>query len=88
MKLLERVMEQKFRQKTKVSANQFGFMPGRTAMDAISSLRQLIKKKKLPREKEKNPYDLYHRSRESLQHGTKRSNLVGVNKRSGPKRLY
>ena len=44
MKLWERVMEQRNRQKTKISENQFGFMPGRSMMEAIFSLRQLIEK--------------------------------------------
>ncbi|KAM2572897.1 hypothetical protein TB1_007460 [Malus domestica] len=35
MKLWERVIEHRLRQKTRVSDNQFGFMPGRSTMEAI-----------------------------------------------------
>ena len=35
MKLWERVMEQRLRQKTKISENQFGFMPGRPTMEVF-----------------------------------------------------
>ena len=38
MKLWERVMEQRLRQKTEISENEFGFMLGRSAMKAIFSL--------------------------------------------------
>ena len=44
MKLWERVIEQKLRQKTKISKNKFGFMLGRSTMEAIFSLRQLMEK--------------------------------------------
>ena len=44
MKLWERVMEQRLRKKIKISENQFDFMPGRSTMEAIFSLRQLIEK--------------------------------------------
>jgi hypothetical protein len=44
MKLWERIIEQRLRKKTKISENQFGFMPGRSTMEAIFSLRQLMEK--------------------------------------------
>ena len=44
MKLWERVMEQRLKQKIKISENQIGFMLRRSTMEAIFSLRQLIEK--------------------------------------------
>ena len=35
MKLWERVIEQRLRHKITISDNQFGFMPGRSTMEAI-----------------------------------------------------
>ena len=35
--------EQRLKQKTKISETQFGFMEGKSAMEAIFSLRQLMK---------------------------------------------
>lgn len=61
MKLWEKVLEQRFRQKTKISKNKFGFMPGKPTMDTMFSVRQLPEK--LPKEEEKPSNDL-HQSRE------------------------
>ena len=44
MKLWERVSEQRLGQKTKISENQFGFISGRSTIEAIFSLKQLMKK--------------------------------------------
>ncbi|PKA52309.1 integrator complex subunit 11 [Apostasia shenzhenica] len=44
LKLWERVIEQRLRHNTKVSENQFGFMPGRSTIEAIHLLRSLIEK--------------------------------------------
>jgi hypothetical protein len=44
-----RVMEQRLRQKTKIYENQFGFMPGRSTMEDILSLRQFMEKYKAKR---------------------------------------
>ncbi|KAJ7976905.1 Retrovirus-related Pol polyprotein LINE-1 [Quillaja saponaria] len=44
MKLWERVIERRLRNETVVSENQFGFMPGRSTMEAIFLLRRLIEK--------------------------------------------
>ncbi|AQL05851.1 Retrovirus-related Pol polyprotein LINE-1 [Zea mays] len=41
MKLWERVIEHRLRKMTSVTQNQFGFMPGRSTMEAIFILRQL-----------------------------------------------
>ena len=38
------VMKQRLRQNNKISENQFGFMPGKSTMEAIFSLRQLMEK--------------------------------------------
>ena len=43
MKLWERVIEQRLRHETTISANQFGFMLGRSIMEAIYLLRRLMK---------------------------------------------
>ena len=51
MKLWERVIERRLRVETTVSENQFGFMLGRSTMEAIYLLRTLIEKY---REKKKN----------------------------------
>ena len=44
MKVWERVMERRLRDKTEVLENQFGFMPGRLTMEAIYLLRRVIEK--------------------------------------------
>ncbi|KAJ7952361.1 Retrovirus-related Pol polyprotein LINE-1 [Quillaja saponaria] len=44
MKLWERVIERRLRNETVVSENQFGFMPGRSTMEAIFLLRILMEK--------------------------------------------
>ncbi|KAM1129870.1 hypothetical protein ACFX19_045301 [Malus domestica] len=44
MKLWERVIEHRSRQETRVSDNQFGFMPGRSTMEAIYLLRRLMER--------------------------------------------
>ena len=42
MKLWERVIEQRLRKKVEISENQFGFMPGRSTMEAIHLIRQYM----------------------------------------------
>lgn len=42
MKLCERVIEQRLRKKTRVIENQFGFMLGRSTMEAIYLLRRVM----------------------------------------------
>ena len=42
MKLWERIIEQRLRKTVKISENQFGFMPGRSTMEAIHLIRQLM----------------------------------------------
>ncbi|KAL6538155.1 hypothetical protein OROGR_012143 [Orobanche gracilis] len=42
MKLWERVIEHRLRRSVKISENQFGFMPGRSTMEAIHLMRQLM----------------------------------------------
>ena len=44
MKLWERVIEHRLRVETKVSVNQFGFMPERSTMEAIFLIRQLMER--------------------------------------------
>jgi hypothetical protein len=44
MKLWERVIEHRLRTVTSVTQNQFGFMPGRSTMEAIFLLRQLMER--------------------------------------------
>ncbi|GJS56424.1 retrovirus-related pol polyprotein LINE-1 [Tanacetum coccineum] len=44
MKLWERVIERRVRRETEVSENQFGFMPGRSSMEAIHIIRTLMEK--------------------------------------------
>ena len=44
MKLWERVIEHRLRAITWVSMNQFGFMPGRSTMEAIFLIRQVMKR--------------------------------------------
>jgi hypothetical protein len=41
MKLWERIIEHRLRGVTNVTKNQFGFMPGRSIMEAIFLIRQL-----------------------------------------------
>ncbi|GJU94646.1 retrovirus-related pol polyprotein LINE-1 [Tanacetum coccineum] len=44
MKLWERVIERRLQRETEVSENQFGFMPGRSTMEAIHIIRSLMEK--------------------------------------------
>ena len=44
MKLWERVIEHRLRRMTSVTKNQFGFMPGRSTMEAIFLVRQLTER--------------------------------------------
>ncbi|KAI3801889.1 hypothetical protein L1987_30006 [Smallanthus sonchifolius] len=44
MKLWERVIDTRIRRQTQVTANQFGFMPGRSTTEAIHILRRLMEK--------------------------------------------
>ena len=44
IKLWERVIEHRLRCETRVSENQFGFMPGRSTIEAIFLLRRLMEK--------------------------------------------
>jgi Reverse transcriptase (RNA-dependent DNA polymerase) len=44
MKLWERVIEHRLRKLTTVSKNQFGFMPGRSTMEAIFLIRQFMER--------------------------------------------
>ncbi|CAG5056455.1 unnamed protein product [Parnassius apollo] len=44
MKLFERIIDTRIRQKCKVSYSQYGFQPGRGTMDPIFALRILIEK--------------------------------------------
>ena len=43
-KLWERVIEHRLRAITRVSVNQFGFMPGRSTMEAIFLIRQVMER--------------------------------------------
>ncbi|GJY29823.1 retrovirus-related pol polyprotein LINE-1 [Tanacetum coccineum] len=44
MKLWERLIERRVRRETEVAENQFGFMPGRSSMEAIHIIRTLMEK--------------------------------------------
>jgi hypothetical protein len=44
MKLWERIIEHRLRGVTNVTENQFGFMPGRSTMDAIFLIRQVMER--------------------------------------------
>ncbi|GJN07204.1 hypothetical protein PR202_ga25015 [Eleusine coracana subsp. coracana] len=44
MKLWERIIEHRLRRVTSVTQNQFGFMPGRSTMEAIFLMRQLMER--------------------------------------------
>src|SRR4051812_37179290 len=46
MKLWERVIEHRIRRMTHVTKNQFGFMPGRSTLEAIFLVRQLMERYK------------------------------------------
>jgi Reverse transcriptase (RNA-dependent DNA polymerase) len=56
MKLWERMIEHRLRKLTTVSKNQFGFMPGRSTMEAIFLIRQLMERS---RTEEGPTYDIY-----------------------------
>ena len=57
MKLWEKVIDQRLKQKTKISENQFAFMIGRSTIKAIFSCRQLMEKYRA--ERKKSAYGLY-----------------------------
>ena len=44
LKLYERIIDKRLRQETSISDCQFGFMPGRSTMDAVFAIRQLLEK--------------------------------------------
>jgi len=44
MKLWERVIERRLRKETRVTDNQFGFMLGRSTMEAIYLLRRVMQR--------------------------------------------
>ena len=44
IKLWERVIEQRLREMTQISTNQFGFMPGRSTTEAIFLIRQVMER--------------------------------------------
>ena len=44
MKLWKRVIEHRLTRITRVSMNQFGFMPGRSTMEAIFLIRQVMER--------------------------------------------
>jgi hypothetical protein len=44
MKLWERIIEHRLRGVTNVTENQFRFMPGRSTMEAIFLIRQLMER--------------------------------------------
>jgi hypothetical protein len=44
MKLWERIIEHRLRGVTNVTENQFGFMPGRSTMEAIFLIRKLMER--------------------------------------------
>ena len=50
MKIWERIIENRVREETSIGKEQFGFMPGRSTIDAVFAIRQLVEKH---REKEK-----------------------------------
>jgi hypothetical protein len=44
MKLWEMIIEHRLGEVTTITENQFGFMPGRSTMEAIFLIRQLIER--------------------------------------------
>jgi hypothetical protein len=56
MKLWERIIEHRLRGVTNVTKNQFGFMPGRSTMEMIFLIMQLMERY---REQKRPAYDLY-----------------------------
>ena len=45
MKVIEHVLESRIREKVKIDAMQFGFMPGKGTTDAIFTVRQMLQEK-------------------------------------------
>jgi len=62
MKLWERVLERRLRRDISMSENQFGFMPGRSTIEAIHLIQRLME---LYRDRKKI-FTWFHRSRESV----------------------
>ena len=44
IKMIEHVFERRIREKVKIDAMQFGFMPGKVTVDAIFTVRQMQEK--------------------------------------------
>ncbi|KAK9127965.1 hypothetical protein Syun_016762 [Stephania yunnanensis] len=63
MKLWERIIDNRLRRETTISENQFGFMPGRSTMEAIFLVRRLLEKY---REKKKRSSYGIRRFRKSI----------------------
>jgi hypothetical protein len=62
MKLWERIIQHRLRGVTNVTENQFGFMPGRSTMEAIFLIRQLMERYK---EQKKDLYMVFIDSEKS-----------------------
>ena len=45
LKILERILDKRIRKVVKVDPKQFGFMPGKSTVDAIFTVRQLVEKR-------------------------------------------
>ncbi|KAK9133636.1 hypothetical protein Scep_013164 [Stephania cephalantha] len=63
MKLWERIIDNRLRRETTISENQFGFMPGRSTMEAIFLVRRLLEKYR--EKKKKSSYGI-RRFRKSI----------------------
>ena len=44
MKIWEKIIEKRIRSETAISGNQFGFMPGKSTMEPLFCVRQLVEK--------------------------------------------
>ncbi|GKB98450.1 retrovirus-related pol polyprotein LINE-1 [Tanacetum coccineum] len=84
MKLWKRVIERRLQRETKVSENQFSFMPGRSSVEAIHLIRKLMEKY-MERQRD---LDLAFLDLEKAYDSVQRDDLKDLNRQRNAKEIY